>query len=73
MFKHLVLKYITNGDKEVIFALPPEPLHTNLLGPENNAIELIESKWTHEMKTTYKKNNLKKSGDSPGGKFNDAI
>ena len=72
MFKPLVLKYITNGDNQVIFTLPPVSLHTNLLGPENNAIELMESKWPHEMKTTYK-NNLKKSGDSPGGKFNDAI
>ena len=69
-FKPLILKTITNMDEEVILTLSPEPLHTNLLGPVNDALELMEKLWPEQMQQTYKSNNLKKSGDGPGGKFN---
>ena len=65
----MILKNITNWDEEVIFTLPPEPLHTNLLGPVNDAVELMENKYPQEMQEFYKKHNLKKGGDSVGGKF----
>ena len=59
-----------NLDEEVIFTLPPEPLHTNILGPGNDCLDLMELKFPGEMKAIYKMYSLKKSGDSIGGKFN---
>ena len=57
-------------NEPIIGLLPPDPLHTNLLGPGNDAIEALESKHPHEMKAHYLNNYLKKSGEGPGGKFN---
>ena len=39
--KAIQLKTISNEDEEVILTLPPEPLHTNLLGPVNDAMEVL--------------------------------
>ena len=30
------------GDQEIIFMFPPDPLHINYLGPVNDALELLE-------------------------------
>ena len=68
-FLPLKLKVIANEDEEVILTLPPEPLHTNLLGPVNQVVEALEKIHKEEMEAFYKKHNLKKSGDGPGGKF----
>ena len=68
--KAIQLKTISNVNEEVILTLPPEPLHTNLLGPINDALELLEKLHPEEFKKFYKKHGLKKSGDGPGGKFN---
>ena len=54
----------------IIGLLPPDPLHTNLLGPGNDAVEALESKHPHEMKQHFLKLYLKKAGEGPGGKFN---
>ena len=57
-------------DVAVLFQLPPDPLHVNLLGCGNDALECIEKFIPQEMSCFYKQNNLKKSGEGPGGKFN---
>ena len=41
-FKPIKLKAIKDVDEEVILTLPPEPLHTNILGPVNDCIDLME-------------------------------
>ena len=49
---------------------PPDPLHCNLLGPMNDAIEKMEFYWQDVMTEFYRRHALKKSGQSAGGKFN---
>ena len=50
--------------------LPPEPLHTNLLGPVIDDLEKIEEIFEDEMNYFYKLQCLNKNGEGPGGKFN---
>ena len=58
------------GKQEVIFLLPPDPLHINLLGPCNDILEKMENLWPVEMKEEfYAKHHLSKSGGGPGGQF----
>ena len=68
--KSIKLKTIKDLDEEVILTLPPEPLHTNLLGQLNDVFEKLEKNHEDKMKTHYKKHGLKKSGHGPDGKFN---
>ena len=59
------------GDQEIIFMFPPDPLHINYLGPVNDALEMLEKMYPIEMKEEfYKRHNMKKSGQGAGGKFN---
>ena len=44
------LKTIKDLDEEVILTLPPEPLHTNLLGPVNDVLEKLEKNHEETMK-----------------------
>jgi hypothetical protein len=68
-FKPIPLrKYI--GDQEVIFQFPPDPLHVNLPGPVNDALEKMENIFPQEMQVFYKRHCLNKSGQGPGGQFN---
>ena len=57
-------------DAEILFSLPPDPLHTNLLGAGNDACDKLEHYFPDEMINFYAENHLKKSGQGPGGKFN---
>ena len=50
--------------------LPPDPLHVNLLGCGNDTVECLEENFPVEMASFYKKHNLSKSREEPGGKFN---
>ena len=57
------------GDEWVAKTLPPAPLHTNLLGPVNDALENLEKKHDEEqMEVFCKVHCLKKTGQGPGGK-----
>ena len=68
-FKPMTLK--TNaGDEWVAKTLPPAPLHTNLLGPVNDALEKLEKHFEEQMEVFYKVHCLNKTGQGPGGKFN---
>ena len=58
------------GSEPVMKTFPPDPLHCNLLGPCNDAIEKMESLWGDVMLEFYRRHALKKSGQSAGGKFN---
>ena len=64
--------HLKNGhdDDWVGKTLPPEPLHTNLLGPCNDALEKLEEEFESEMRCFYKMQCLNNSGEGPGGKFN---
>ena len=57
-------------DNAVLFQLPPDPLHVNYLGCVNDTLECMEKHYPNEMAAFYKKHNLSKSGEGPGGKFN---
>ena len=46
-----VKKYI--GDEWGALTLTPEPLHTNLLGPANDALQKLEEYYDDEMKLFY--------------------
>ena len=59
-----------HDDEWVAKTLPPDPLHTNLLGPCNDALEILEEEFKIEMKFFYAKHCLNKTGESAGGKFN---
>ena len=63
---------LKNGcdDEWVAKTLPPDPLHTNLLGPVNDALEKLEEEFVIEMNEFYLKHCLNKAGQGPGGKFN---
>ena len=58
------------GDSEILFSLPPDPLHINLLGAGNDVCDCLERHFSTEMLEFYAENHLKKSGQGPGGKFN---
>ena len=58
--KPIRVKHIENENEEVMCTFPPEPLHTNLLGPVNNGVELLEKLYPDKMKLYYKEHNLKK-------------
>ena len=53
--KAIQLKTVTNVNEEVILTLPPEPLHTNLLGPVNDVMEVLEKLHPDEIHKFYKK------------------
>ena len=55
---------------EVIYTLPPDPLHINLLGPVNDALTKCEEHYPTQMAEYYQILSIKKSGQGPGGKFN---
>ena len=48
-------------DATVLFQLPPDPHHLNLLGCGNDALEYMERFYPQVMSYFYKQNNLKKS------------
>ena len=50
--------------------MPPDPLHTNYLGPVNDLMDSAEELWPIEVKSFYKTNYLNKNGEGAGGKFN---
>ena len=56
-------------DAEILYSLPPDPIHTNLLGAGNDACECLEKHFPAEMFNFYAYNPLKKNGQGPGGKF----
>ena len=56
---------------EVIFTLPPDPLHCNLLGPMNDAVSKLESYYPCEMQNFFKNMSLKWSKHGPGSQFNE--
>ena len=68
-FKPIAIK-AGKGSEPVMKTFPPDPLHCNLLGPCNDAIEKMESLWGDVMLEFYRRHALKKSGQSGGGKFN---
>ena len=43
------------GDAAVLFLLPPDPLHVNLLGCGNDALECLEKHFPEPMTAYYKK------------------
>ena len=57
-------------DEWVAKTLPPEPLHTNLLGPGNDVLDKLEDHFDEHMELFYRINCLNKTGEGPGGKFN---
>jgi hypothetical protein len=57
------------GDSEILFTLPPDPLHVVLLGPANDLMESLEKCYPTNLKSFYEKHSLKKNGQGPGGKF----
>ena len=60
-----------NEDEWVAHTLPPDPLHTNLLGPVNDLMDKLEELWPIEVKDIfYKAHYLNKNGEGAGGKFN---
>ena len=63
---------VKNGQDnvEVIFTLPPDPLHCNLLGPMNDAVSKLESYYPCEMENFFKNLSLKRSRQGPGSQFN---
>ena len=46
-------------DVAVLFQLPPDPLHVNLLGCGNDVLECLEKFYPLEIKKFYKEHNLK--------------
>ena len=58
------------GDEWVAKTFPPEPLHTNLLGPVNDALYKLKEHYDEEMELFYRNHCLNKTGEGPGGKFN---
>ena len=58
------------GDEWVAKTLPPDPLHTNLLSPVNDALDILEEHFEEQMEIFYKNHCLNKTGEGPGGKFN---
>ena len=68
-FKPIAIKS-GKGSEPVMKTFPPDPLHCNLLGPCNDAIEKMEFLWGDVMLEFYRRHALKKSGQSAGGKFN---
>ena len=64
--------HLKNGhdDEWVAKTLPPDPLHTNLLGPCNDALDKLEEEFGLEMKFFYLRHFLNKTGQGAGGKFN---
>ena len=57
-------------DSDILFTLPPDPLHVNLLGCGNDSIEGLENLFPDVMTNFYRAHNMNKSGQMPGGKFN---
>ena len=55
-------------EEEIMLTYPPNPLHCNIIGPGNDCVDLMESKWPEEMKQFFQKHSLEKSGDAIGGK-----
>ena len=53
-----------------MLTFPPDPLHCNLLGPFNDALDKMEFYWKEVIEDFYKRHALKKSGQGAGGKFN---
>ena len=68
-FKPIAIKS-DKGSEPVMKTFPPDPLHCNLLGPFNDALDKMEFYWKDIMIEFYRKKALKKSGQGPGGKFN---
>ena len=62
-FKPIIMKS-GKGSEPVIKTFPPDPLHCNLLGPMNDAIEKMEFYWQDVMTEFYRRHALKKSGQS---------
>ena len=58
------------GDEWVAKTLPPDPLHTCLLGPVNNVLSKMEVIYEEHMELFYRVNCLNKNGEAAGGKFN---
>ena len=50
------------GDEWVAKTLPPEPLHTSLLGPGKDALDKLEELYDEQMELFYENHCLNKNG-----------
>ena len=55
-----------NEDEWVAHTLPPDPLHTNLLGPVNDLMDKIEELWPIEFRLKKRKRTESESSSGSG-------
>ena len=67
-FKPIKLRNVDENEP-LLFQLPPDPLHVNLLGPAVDALNKMKAFYPAEMEFWYRKHNVHKSKKCSGGKL----
>ena len=67
-FKPIKLRNVDENEP-LLFQLPPDPLHVNLLGPAVDALNKMKEFYPAEMEFWFRKHNVHKSKKGSGGKL----